>query len=501
MTCPRCGYADDADGSFCPQCGVVFAKLRDPDSPRPSLKTREPQRNAATWASLLVGGGLLALALVGIWAVKREPTQVPSSPGTDSAAPSVPILDVAPPPLASPEIKPPLEDLALKATSVPASDRQEADRLMRRLQSLSALEAKDVQAAEELYARYPTEQPVKRLLEAVLLGAAMQERGKRNYDQATRHIQRATALDPANSGPWLALLQIAMESGDWPGAEAAARGAITTDPTSAEAYSGLGYALYRQDRNAEAAEALETCLEIRGDPGAQALLLRIRKGIADEKGMTQQQLSHFHVRYDGEAHEDVGREILRALDRHYATLSTALDHQPTTAIPVILFSHQAFYDATGAPSWSGGAYDGIDGRIRIPIGGLTASLSPEMDQTLIHELTHAFIADRTRGAAPREIHEGLAQYMEGERLGSKLDAPGLEALAAGRIGGVTGYYLGALSLVEYLVARRGMGGINELLKAMGETGSVDLACQQVHGQTYRALQQEHLVHLRQQYGK
>src|SRR6185503_2734557 len=122
----------------------------------------------------------------------------------------------------------------------------------------------------------------------------------------------------------------------------------------------------------------------------------------------------------GQEHEGVGREILRALERHYATLASTLDHQPAASIPVILFSGQAYYDAAGAPAWSGGAYDTLDGRIRIPIGGLTPSLTPDMDGTLIHELTHAFVADRSRGVAPREIQEGLAQYMEGKRLGSAL---------------------------------------------------------------------------------
>ena len=46
--------------------------------------------------------------------------------------------------------------------------------------------------------------------------------------------------------------------------------------------------------------------------------------------MTEQQLAHFHVRYDGAAHEGVGREILRVLERHYATLSGTLDHQPAS---------------------------------------------------------------------------------------------------------------------------------------------------------------------------
>src|SRR5262249_23079862 len=149
-------------------------------------------------------------------------------------------------------------------------------------------------------------------------------------------------------------------------------------------------------------DVLRSSLAVHETAEARALLARIQKGLADENGMTEQRISHFNVRYDGESHEDVGREGLRALERHYATLVVSLDHQPQVTIPVILFSQQAYFDASGAPAWSGGAYDSIDGRIRIPIGGLTASLTPDMDGVLIHEVTHAFIADRSRGAATRE---------------------------------------------------------------------------------------------------
>jgi hypothetical protein len=206
------------------------------------------------------------------------------------------------------------------------------------------------------------------------------------------------------------------------------------------------------------------------------------------------------VRYDGEEHQDVGREILRALERHYSTLATTLDHEPTGTIPVILFTSQAYYDASGAPAWSGGVYDLTDGRIRIPVGGLTASLSPEMDETLIHELTHAFVADRTRGVAPREIQEGLAQYMEGKRSEAQLGPEGLRALASDRISGVVGFYVGALSFVEYLMAQRGMGGMNDLLRAMGETGNLDEAFRRVYGQGAQATEQAWRQRLRQQAG-
>ena len=191
------------------------------------------------------------------------------------------------------------------------------------------------------------------------------------------------------------------------------------------------------------------------------------------------------MRYDGEAHEDVGREILRVLERHYATLRIAFDHEPAAPIPVILFSTRSYYDATGAPAWSGGEYDHYDGRIRIPIGGLGASLTPDLDATLLHEVTHAFVTDRSAGLAPHEIQEGLAQWTEGKRSASTLGDRGLRALADGRIQGVTGFYLASLVLVEDLVAERGRSGINDLLSAMARTGSVDAAFQQVYGRHVR----------------
>ena len=63
-----------------------------------------------------------------------------------------------------------------------------------------------------------------------------------------------------------------------------------------------------------------------------------------------------------------------------------------------------------------------------------------------------------------------------------------------------GFYLSALSFVEYLIANRGLGGINDLLKAMGETGSVDKAFQQVHGVTYHGALEAWSQRFRQQHG-
>jgi hypothetical protein len=102
--------------------------------------------------------------------------------------------------------------------------------------------------------------------------------------------------------------------------------------------------------------------------------------------------------------------------------------------------------------------------------------------------------------APRDIQEGLAQYMEGKRLGSELTDEQLKAFADGRMGGVGGFYLASLSFVEHIIAQRGMGGMNDLLQAMGDTGDVDEAFKKVQGRGYAAARSDWMGRLRQQHG-
>jgi tetratricopeptide (TPR) repeat protein len=501
MNCPRCGLSDAGDVS-CAGCGVVFAKLAArPQAPRPAPVTRAaPSRSSSgfsAWLWLIVG--LVALG-TGVAVVVRPSGQGGKAPLRTAAVPAPPVAEPAdlppPPALDVPQALPSAPPLELKNEGLSTADRDAARLLAARLDRSGATE---VQQAEQLYSRHPGDAELRQLLSAVLQSAAQRAQAERRPQQAAEWLQKAAA-NATDAQPFLSLAAVLSEQNDWAGAEAAARGALALEPRNEAAWTLLGYALLRQDRGRESAEALQNALAIRDDPGTRALLSRVSKGLHDESGMTQQTLSHFNVRYDGQEHEGVGREILRALERHYATLASTLDHQPAASIPVILFSGQAYYDAAGAPAWSGGAYDTLDGRIRIPIGGLTPSLTPDMDGTLIHELTHAFVADRSHGMAPREIHEGLAQYMEGKRCESELGPEGLRALADNRVPGVIGFYMGALSYVEYLMANRGQGGINELLAAMADSGNLEDAFQKVHGRGYQETRRLWKERLRQQYG-
>ncbi len=388
----------------------------------------------------------------------------------------------------------------MASDAVSEADRQAAEALARRLQQAQPVSLSDVQTAEGLYARNPTEKGARNLLEGVSLAAATQARAKRDLVTAAACLRRAGGFLPDSRLLRRFLLTVLLEASDWPAAEGAARDLLLLAPDEPEGVRGLAYALVRQDRSREAIDVLTAALERREDPVTRALLAQIQGSLRSEKGMAQQTLAYFNVRYDGEAHEDVGREIVRALEHHRATLIRTFDNEPASTIPVILFTQQGYYDATGAPAWAGGHYDNFDGRIRIPIGGVTTALTPHMESTLLHELTHAFVADLSRGIAPREVHEGLAQFMEGKRLASMLNAQQIKALADGRVGGVTGFYLGALSFTEFLVAERGQGGINDLLKAMAETGNVETAFQKVYGRGYNASRSEWASRFRREHG-
>ena len=507
--CPRCGHAG-ADGPSCPACGVVFAKLRE----RPPRPVPPPTPRSRGPAILFLALGSALAVLAGLILLRgRRPEPVAPSPeaATVPRADQLPAAEVPPPPTLVPDAPPPTH-APLPSEGLSEDDLRLARDLDLLLQRGATWTDAEILSAEALVGRHPGIDGLRGLLAGGLAQTAGREAAGRKLAAARAHLERAVELRPQEPAFRLQLLQVHLSAGDWPAAEASARELLALTPGDARALRGLGYALLRQDRPREAAEALRASLEIADDPGTRGVLAQVEKGVRDEGGMTNQKLAHFHVRYDGEEHEDVGREVLRALERHYATLVRELDWQPRAPIAVVLFSHEAYYDATGAPRWSAGLFDGFDGRIRVPIAGLTASLPREVDDTLMHELTHAFVQDMTGGSIrlATDLNEGLAQYMEGRRAGLDFSpaqfAAVVEASRAahpaqcGSRACVAGFYLGALSFVEHLLALRGQGGIRDLLRALGETGSADEAFRRVHGRSHRGLRELWMERLRQRQG-
>lgn len=196
--------------------------------------------------------------------------------------------------------------------------------------------------------------------------------------------------------------------------------------------------------------------------------------------------SHFNVRYDGAVDRSLSSEVMDYLEDTYWKFSTTFRHAPLQPITVLLYPSQEFRDVTQAPEWVGGLYDG---KIRVPMGGLKR-LNGQAEALLSHELAHAFIHSKTRGAAPRWLHEGLAQIFEGRYL-SRADqqqVAGMLAEGSPESWVSRGFsYPAALSLARYLEERRQLSGVVWLLEQLGQGKTLDAAMQRIYGFNYSGI--------------
>jgi tetratricopeptide (TPR) repeat protein len=356
------------------------------------------------------------------------------------------------------------------------------------------IESSHVDQAEALLARYPAVPAVGRILEEVLELAAQQASGRGRPEEAARYRERATELRPENGGTWLRLLKGHEASGAWREAERSARRGLSALPDESFLHLALANALSKQGRDEEAADVLRRRLVSRNDEAARAELARLETELRSVAGLARRTSSHFSIRFEGQEDAALGSALLQVLEDKYAMLARTLGSEPSHEVPVVLYPRETFRSISSAPDWAGGYFSRSDSRIRIGTRDLSPGFVPvDLERTLTHELTHAFIHARTRGAVPDDVNEGLAQYLSGRRLGYRLD-PGRAASRDGQMN-VDDFYDSALSFVEYLLDRYGQSTMNDLLRYAGETGNVDQAFRRAYHQTHDETREEWIKQL------
>jgi len=380
------------------------------------------------------------------------------------------------------------------AGSVPALAPEDAALYLSLSQVVRArneIESSHIEQAEALNARHPDAGPI---LEQVLELAAQQAGKRGQAADAARYRERATEVQPGNLAVWLRLLASHQANAAWQEAERAARRGLSALPDESFLHIALAQALSKQGRDGEAADVLRRRLAGRNDEAVRRELARLEIEFRSVAGLTERTSSHFNIRFEGQADDALGKALLQVLEDKHAMLARTLDCEPGHEIPVILYPRETFRAISTAPNWAGGYYSHSDGRIRIGTRDLSPGFVPlDLERTLTHELTHAFIDARTRGAVPGDINEGLAQYLSGRRLGYRLD-PGRATSRDGRMK-VADYYDAALSFVEYLLDRYRQSAMNDLLKYAGETRSVEQAFRRAYHQSYDETRDEWIKHL------
>ena len=309
---------------------------------------------------------------------------------------------------------------------------------------------------------------------------------QRRYRDALRYLDECEdwAAPAGDIATFRAMIYGAQE--EWELAMRWAETAIAygSEANPAEMYHIIGKAHYFREEMRKAIETFQKALTIRDDPGIRASLAKALAEAKTAEGFASRRLAHFIVRYEGGTMEDTGRMVINTMDRSYASLVSLFGFEPSERVVVILYSRRDYRDM-GGPHWSAGLFDG---KIRVPVRGLER-LDEHIKTTLHHELAHAFIHAKAGKSAPRWLHEGLAEYVEGTRTeeNGKLLARVInsgqsfnQCLPTARCD-VRLFYPAAASMVDYMIQKRGMGGIRDLLSALGDGDDIDEALNRVIG--------------------
>ncbi|HSS98193.1 MAG TPA: hypothetical protein VLK33_14230, partial [Terriglobales bacterium] len=252
-------------------------------------------------------------------------------------------------------------------------------------------------------------------------------------------------------------------------------------------------------------------LKIRPDSAIAGLLEKAEKDAQAEAEFSERESNHFTLRYEGnQTSEAFRRQLLGTLESEYEDLERELGGAPRGNISVILYTGQAFFDVTQAPSWTGAINDG---KLRIPVSGLDA-VTPDLARVLKHELAHSFINQLSAGRCPQWLHEGIAQALEPKSLSSNgrrlsqlyaaqreipfnmlessfMKFTSMEAVLA---------YDESLAAVQYIDDTHGRADLKRILERLAEGSSTEAALRSTIHSDYGQLEIELGKYLTDKYG-
>jgi Flp pilus assembly protein TadD len=333
-----------------------------------------------------------------------------------------------------------------------------------------------------------------------------------DFSKARTFFETALRFDSQNPTILNYYVALLLRTGNAVEALPYAERAVRAVPDSPDTLAILGYAQYANDRNRDAIRSWKRSLALRPDVQVQRFLEKAERDASAESDYTQNETSHFTLKYEGQkTPESLRRDLISTLESHYGDLVRDLGVAPRGSIAVILYTDQAFFDVTQSPSWAGAVNDG---KLRIPVNGMS-SVTPELSRVLKHELAHSFINQLSGGRCPQWLNEGTAQALEpkslssrGRRLaglfkaqqeipfneleGSFMRFSPMKAILA---------YDESLAAVQFVIDTYGVSDIQRLLERLGAGNSTEAALRATIHDDYGQLQGEVGKYLISKYGE
>ncbi len=341
--------------------------------------------------------------------------------------------------------------------------------------------------------------------------AGKRESDHGNFPQAQRDYESALHYQPDNSTLLIYYAATLLRTGHAAEALPYAQHAASIAPDSPDALAMLGFVQFASDHTPEAIRSWKKSLALRPDATVSQYLARAERESSAESDFSQRESSHFNLHFEGkDTSENFRRDLLATLDSEYDDLVRDLGYSPRNNIAVTLYTQQAFFDVTRAPSWSGAINDG---KLRIPISGVQ-SVTPELARVLKHELAHSFISQMSSNRCPTWLNEGIAQMEEGKSAASsghqlaQLFAAGHEIPVNMLEGSFINYsapeavlaYAESLAATEYIRDTYGMSEIARILDLLSRGSSTEAALRATIHSDYRQLREEMASKLMERYG-
>lgn len=305
-----------------------------------------------------------------------------------------------------------LPGILLLCLLLPASGRTEASAQQMHQHGIASYRSGDVeQALSDLRKAHqldPYNASITRNLSVALLNRGRQLMQQGQYQDAEELFYQGRQLAPENIDFWIDRGHALLALRNYAEAEVDLNEALGMDPEQAVAWQFLGRLYYLTSRLSEAIEAWQEALEL--DPGNARLrevLAKAHREIQIETKMTRSYAANFVISYDDDNHPDLGDALLEVLNQAYTDVGGDLDYYPSAQVPVLVYTRKDFSRVTLSPGWAAGAYDG---KIRVPVGGVSRVSAP-LKGVLFHEYAHVAVRDLTGGNCPTWLNEGLAEQV------------------------------------------------------------------------------------------